>query len=167
MNIKYLAFITIIVWIVCMFLVDNKEEFVNKEQIYPIDFMKENSQYITMVKSIAEETTIEYDKQIINEEGKTSIEKYVLVETQLEIIGQSKGDIQENNITFVTYNGPKLEKENISYPNLNKDECYVIFMTTDNSKYYPTYGLQSVFIYNEEKDRYINNYGDTIIVEIE
>jgi hypothetical protein len=150
-----------------MFLVDNKEEFVNKEQIYPIAFMKENSQYITMVKSIEEETTIEYDKQIINEEGKSSIEKYVLVETQLEVIGQSKGDIQENNITFVNYNGPKLEKENMNYPNLNKDECYVIFMTIDNSKYYPTYGLQSVFIYNEEKDRYINNYGDTIIVEIE
>ena len=65
LNIKYLAFITIIVWIFCMFFVVNKEDFVDKEQIYPIAFMKENSEYITMVKSIAEETTIEYDKQII------------------------------------------------------------------------------------------------------
>lgn len=167
MNIKYLAFITIIVWIFCMFFVVNRDDFVNKEQIYPIAFMKENSEYITMVKSIEDETIIEYDKQIINEEGKTIMAKYILVETQLEVIGQSKGYIQEENITFVNYNGPKLEKENIDYPKLNKDECYVIFMITDNSKYYPTYGLQSVFVYNKETDRYINNYGNSILVEIE
>ena len=107
-------------WIACIMLVVNKDNIVNKEDIYTTEFMKENSEYITILKPIGEEEIIEYDKQVTNKDGETKIEEYVNVETKLQVIMQYKGDIKEAVIKFVNYTGHKIEKQKHNYVKLER-----------------------------------------------